>query len=212
MDRAPAYPNGLPGLRRDGPHQEATFYFVTLVTLFFLTKKLGLLYLPQVSQKSRLLPMTQITTIDQTKLTFGVTTDLVPVGQNPEMSEMGNPNGQIIGKAHGIIATLDDGSRWVHNQTAYTYNGYVLGADFMGEFNRDAADENDENDLSRWFVNCGDLTPLRLQNLADYLNRVHPELDDDCWAEVTPAYGSKAYQLGDHEAKLAELEHQAEGF
>jgi len=156
--------------------------------------------------------MPQITQIDQSKLTFGVTTDLVPVGQNPEMSEMGNPNGQIIGKAHGITATLDDGSRWVHHETAYTYNGYVLGAEFMGESNRDAADENDEHDLSRWFVNCDDLTPMRLQNLADYLNRVHPELDDGCWAEVTPAYGSEAYQLGGHEGKLAELERQDEGF
>lgn len=156
--------------------------------------------------------MTQITIVDQNKLTFGVTTDLVPVAENVEMAEMGNPNGQIIGEAHGIIATLDDGSRWMHRETAYTHNGYVLGAEFMGEFNRDAADEDDEHDLTRWFVNCGDLTPMRLQNLADYLNRSHPNLNDDCWGEVTPAYGSEAYQLGGHEAELAELERQTESF
>ena len=105
-------------------------------------------------------------------LTFGIINDLVIVGSNPEMADMSNPNGNIAGLAHYIVAETAKGRRFAHNATAITHNGYA----------------------------DSDITVERLERLAAYLNATHPPLDADCWTEVQASYGSAAYVEGGWEA------------
>ena len=99
-------------------------------------------------------------------LTFGITNDLVIIGSNPEMADMTNPNGNIEGLAHYIVAETPKGHRFAHNAYAITHNGYA----------------------------DSDITVERLERLVAHLNATHPSLDADCWAEIQPCYGSPAYQ------------------
>jgi hypothetical protein len=110
---------------------------------------------------------------DTSTLTFGVKNDIVIVGSNPEMADMTNPNGNIEGLAHYIVAETPLGRRFAHNATAITHNG-----------NPDS-----------------DMTVERLESLTDYLNANHPSLDADCWTEVQASYGSAAYVSGGWEAR-----------
>jgi hypothetical protein len=103
--------------------------------------------------------------IDTSTLTFGITDDLVIVGSNPEMADMTNPNGNIEGLAHYIVAETPRGSRFAHNAFAITHNGYA----------------------------DSDITVERLERLVAHLNATHPALDADCWTEVQACYGSQAY-------------------
>lgn len=105
-------------------------------------------------------------------LTFGIIDNLVIIGSNPEMADMSNPNGNIEGLAHSIVAETPKGRRFVHNATAITHNGYA----------------------------DSDMTVERLERLSTYLNATHPSLDADCWTEIQPCYGSPAYQEGGWEA------------
>ena len=111
-------------------------------------------------------------------LTFGIINDIVIIGSNPEMADMSNPNGNIEGLAHYIVAETPKGHRFAHNATAITHNGYA----------------------------DSDITVERLERLAAHLNATHPSLDADCWTEVQASYGSAAYVEGGWEAASLSLE------
>lgn len=111
-------------------------------------------------------------------LTFGITNNLVIVGSNPEMADMSNPNGNIEGLAHCIVAETPRGRRFAHNATAITCNGYA----------------------------DSDMTVERLERLAAHLNATHPSLDANCWTEIQACYGSPAYVEGGWEAHSVALE------
>ncbi len=111
-------------------------------------------------------------------LTFGITNNLVIIGSNPEMADMTNPNGNIEGLAHCIVAETPKGRRFAHIATAYTHNGYA----------------------------DSDITVERLERLAAHLNATHPALHPDCWTEVQACYGSPAYVEGGWEAHNLSLE------
>jgi hypothetical protein len=111
-------------------------------------------------------------------LTFGITDNLVIIGSNPEMADMSNPNGNIEGLAHSIVAETPKGRRFVHSATAITHNGYA----------------------------DSDMTVARLERLAAHLNATHPSLDASYWTEVQPCYGSPAYAEGGWEAHSLSLE------
>jgi hypothetical protein len=111
-------------------------------------------------------------------LTFGIINDLVIIDSNPEMADMSNPNGNIEGLSHYIVAETPKGHRFAHNASAITHNGYA----------------------------DSDITVERLERLAAYLNANHPSLDADCWTEIQPCYGSPAYQEGGWERHSLSME------
>ena len=111
--------------------------------------------------------------IDTNTLRFGVKSDLVIVGTNPEMADMTNPRGDLEGLAHYIIGEAPDGRRFIHEAVAYTRNGYAM----------------------------NDMTVARLERLVDHLNDAHPSLDADHWSEIEPSYGSVAYQRSGAEGR-----------
>ena len=104
-------------------------------------------------------------------ITFGVRTDLVVVGTNPEMADMTNPRGELVGEAHYIVGTAPNGARIAHRIRATTRNGHVL----------------------------GNIDPERLSRLAERLTSTQPRLNEEMWDVIQPVYGSPAYVEGSWE-------------
>lgn len=51
---------------------------------------------------------------DPSELEFGVISDLVRTGTDPEMADWSNPQGAMYAQNWGTVATAPDGKRWVH--------------------------------------------------------------------------------------------------
>ena len=123
---------------------------------------------------------------------FEIRSDQVVLGQDPENADYCNPRGNVIGEAHFIIATAEDGSRMVHDARALTYRGMPcgIGMEYDGESGMSHVAEPKD----------GDVTVGRLERLAAHLNSTQAPLSPDHWIPVQPAYGSQAYVDGDWEA------------
>lgn len=120
--------------------------------------------------------------INYSKLFYFVRTDIAVVGQNSEMADMSNPNGDILGDVDYIVAETPTGRRFAHNAVAVT--------------------SSNSAPLS------GDITPARLEALAFHLNETKPDLDMELWHEIDPCYGSEAFisQGTEQQNRLREIE------
>ena len=117
------------------------------------------------------------------ELNYFVRTDIAVVDQNTEMDDMYNLYGDIHGDADYIIAETPTGRRFAHYVVVLTYPNGTLASD-------------------------GPITSARLEELAFHLNNTKPELDEDLWHEIDPAYGSEAYisQGTEETNRLREIE------
>lgn len=96
---------------------------------------------------------------------FEVAEELVVVGRDPEMADYSNPRGELVGEAHYIVGTYEDGRRIAHEVCATTRRGHLLGGPSVE----------------------------RLERLAAHLNEAQPALNPDLWRDTRPVYGSEAY-------------------
>jgi hypothetical protein len=133
-----------------------------------------------------------------TNMTFAVQEDLADVGNNPEMAEMDNPRGLLVGSAHFVVATEADGRRYAHDAVSYTINGYAVN----GNPPRDADDE----DMTTFTKDSNGMTVERLERLAAYLNSHQPGLNSTHWTEIQACYGSVAYQRDGWEQVAIDIE------
>lgn len=108
-----------------------------------------------------------------------VHTDLVSLGQNPEMADIDNPRGDIMGYSARVYVEKDNGERLSHFHSA----------------------ENRNNAAAVEAVQA--LCDRINTHLA-----AGKALDPAHWREEQPAYGSAAYEAGGWERIQSQLERE----
>lgn len=108
-----------------------------------------------------------------------VHTDLVSLGRNPEMADIDNPNGDIMGYAARVWVEKANGARISHDYSVT---------------------DRDEGKAAAGVQELCDRINVCLSS-GGSLNMAH-------WHEEQPAYGSKAYQAGGYEEIQRQLERE----
>lgn len=113
------------------------------------------------------------------KLTVCAGTDIVVIGQDPEMADYSNPRGDIHGHCAYVVVDAPNGRRWVHRKTF----------------------------TSRWEDDALALIAPLLHSIESHLV-AGGTIREEFWTETDPAYGSEAYVNGGYEAQRAYQERQ----
>ena len=122
---------------------------------------------------------------------FGVKTDLVVVGHNPELADVSNPRGEMVGLGHYIVAECSDGRRFAHSACCYTIGG---GDEIVAaNYDDNPVDDYEDYHYDSFSVDSGTVTVTGLEDLANYLNTKQPKLNPMRWTEIQACYGSNAY-------------------
>jgi hypothetical protein len=102
--------------------------------------------------------------------------DIVVIGHNPELADMGNPRGEVYGYRADLIAEAPDGSRWVYNVKSWT---------------------------ARHQDDCAPAAMRQAERLNNLLGEGFT-LNPARWDAIEPCFGTEAYEAAS--ADIAALE------
>ena len=127
---------------------------------------------------------------------FSLRTQPATVAENHEMAELNNPRGQLIGDISFVVATdIETGEQWAHKALAVRLQGFDCTPTSTAEREADRSAHPYAPQI-RYLVTASSdaATFQRLTTLAQFLRDTRGKLNDACWSQIEPQYGSPAYK------------------